>query len=72
MCPSKSQYVRTVPSDDVDDSKIVEDVHVLSKTASIIEDISVGSGTPIIDEVHMSFDSTSNDVDEIVKVNIPA
>ena len=70
--PSESQQVRTVPSDDVDDSKIIEYVHVLPKTASIIEDISVGSGTLIIDEAHVSFDSTSDDVNEIVESNILA
>ena len=53
QCISESQHVRTVPSDDVDDSKAIEDVHVPSKTASIIEDISVVSNTPIIDD-HMS------------------
>jgi len=30
----------------VDDLKVVENVHVPPKTASIIEDLSVGSGTP--------------------------
>ena len=44
-----------MPSDDVDDSKAIENVHVLSKTAS-----SIGSDTPIIEEVHMSSDSTSD------------
>ena len=38
-------------SDDADDSKIIEDVHVPSKTASIIEDVAVGSNTSIIDEI---------------------
>jgi len=57
--------------DDVDNMKVVEDVHVPSKTASIIEDMSVGSNTPVIDEVHMSFDSTNNDVNEIIETNIP-
>jgi len=33
----KSQHVRITPSDDVDDSKVVEDVHISSKAASIIE-----------------------------------
>ena len=42
QCPSKCQHVRTVFSNDVDDSKVVEDVHVPPKTASIIESISVG------------------------------
>jgi len=60
-----------MPSDDVDDSKVVEDFHVPSKAASIIEDISIGSGTTIINEAHMSFDSTSNDVNEIIDSNIP-
>ena len=46
QCPSESQHVITVPDDDVDDSKVVEDVHVPPKTANITEDISVGSGTP--------------------------
>ena len=59
-------------SNDVDDSKVVEDVHVPPKTASIIEDVSVGSDTPIINEAHVSFDSTSDDVNEIVESNIPA
>ena len=54
QCPSESKHVRIVPNDDVDNSKVVEVVHVPSKTASIIEDISVISNTPIIDEVHMS------------------
>jgi len=70
--PSKNQYVRTVPSDDVNDSKVVENVHIPSKTASIIENISVGSDTLIIDDVHMSSDGTSDDVDELVEPNIPA
>jgi len=28
QCPSKSQHVRTVFSDEIDDSKVIEDVHV--------------------------------------------
>ena len=39
---------------DVNDSKVVEYVSVPSKTVSIIENISVGSDTPVIDELHMS------------------
>jgi len=66
QCISESQHVRTVPSDDVDDSKVVEDVHVPSKTASIIEDISVGSDTLII-ESHTSYEGTSEIVNVIVE-----
>ena len=57
QCLSDSQHVRIVSSDDVDDSKVVEDVHFPSNSASIIDDISVGSDTPIINEVYMSSDS---------------
>jgi len=64
-------YVKTVPTNDVDDSNVVEDVHVPFKIANIIEDISVVSDTLIIDEIHMSFDSASDDVDEIVEPNTP-
>jgi len=70
--PSENQHVRTVASDDVDDSKIVEDVHVSPKTASITGDILVGSSTPIFDEAHVSSDSTDDDMNDIVESNIPA
>ena len=52
--------------------KVVEDVHVSFKTTSIIEYITVDYGTPIFNEVHVSSDSTSDGVNEIVKSNIPA
>ena len=72
QCPSESQHVRTVPTDEVDDSKVVEDVQVSSKTLNIIEDIAVDSvTTQIIDESHMSSDSANDDVDEIVEPHIP-
>ena len=58
QCPSKSRHVRVISSDDVDDSNVIEDVHVPSKTASIIEDISVDSDTPILDEGHTSYEGT--------------
>ena len=60
-----------MPTDDIDDSKVVDDVHVPSKTASIIEDIAVYSNKPIIDEIYMSSDSVSDDMDEIVEPNTP-
>ena len=44
QCRSKSQHVSIVLNDDVDDSKLVENVHVPFKT-SIIEDVLVGSDT---------------------------
>jgi len=67
QCPSESQHVKTVSTDD--DSKVVEDFHVSSKATRIIEDIAVDFETPIIDEIHMSSDSVSDDVDEIAESN---
>ena len=69
--PLESQHVRTVPSDDVDDSKVVEDVHISSKIASIIEYISVSSNTPIIEEGHASYEGASEVVDAIVEFGTP-
>jgi len=55
----------------VDDLKVIEDVNILPEITSIVEDTLVDFGIPIIDEVHVSSDSTSDDVDEIVESNIP-
>jgi len=60
-----------VSSNDVDDSKVVEDIHVPPKTASIIKNITVDFGTLIFNEIHVSSDSISDDVNEIVESNIP-
>jgi len=43
--PLKSRHASIVPSDDVDKSKVDEDVTVPSGTTSIVEDISVESDT---------------------------
>ena len=69
QCSSESQHIRTVPIDDVDDPKVVENVQVLYKTISIIEYITVGFDTVIIDEARMSSDSASNDVNVKVEPN---
>jgi len=60
-----------VPTDDVDDSKVIEEVHIPSKTLNIIENISVYADTLVNDEIHMSSDSASDDVDETVESNTP-
>ena len=49
QCLSESQHVKTAPSDDVSNSKMIEDVHVSFKIASTIKNISVGSDTLIIE-----------------------
>ena len=60
-----------MPSDNVDGSKFIKNVSILLQIISIVEDKLVDFGTPIIDEVHMSSDSTSDDVDKIAESNIP-
>ena len=60
-----------MPTDDIDDSKVIEEVDVPSKTHSIIEDTSVCADTLVNDEIHTSSDSASDDVDEIVETNTP-
>ena len=42
-------------------------VHVPSKTTSIIEDISINSDTTILDEGHVSYEGTSEITDLIVE-----
>ena len=60
-----------MPSDNVDDSKVVEDVNILSEIISIVENTLIDSDTSIIDKVHVFSNSTSDDVDEIVEFNMP-
>ena len=69
--PLEKSACKTVLSDNVVDSKVVKDVHVSPKTASIEQNLSVGFGTLIFDKAHMSSNSTSHDLTEIVKPNIP-
>jgi len=38
QCPSESRHVRIVHSDNVDDSKVVEDVNILPEISSIVVD----------------------------------
>jgi len=71
QCPSNSWHVSIVLSDDVAESKVVEDVLVPFETTSIIEDISVGSDTPILDESHASYGGTSEIEDVIVETGTP-
>ena len=70
QCSLKSRHVSTVSSD-VDDSKVIEDVYVPFKPASIIEDISVGSDILIINEGHASYEGISEVVNAIVESITP-
>ena len=59
---SESRNIRIVLSDNVDDSKVVEDVDILPEITNIVEDTPIDSDTLIIDEVHLSTDNISDDV----------
>jgi len=48
QCPSESRYVNFVPSDDVDDSKVVDDVHVHSEISSVVKDLLVNLGNRLL------------------------
>jgi len=63
--PSKSRHVSIVPSDNVDDSKVIGNVHIFSKITSIIEEISVD-----FDEGHAFYEGISEVVDAIIKSDI--
>ena len=43
QCPSESLHVRIVSSDNVDDSKVIEDLNILSEVISIVKDTIVDS-----------------------------
>ena len=58
-----------MPSDDVDDSKVVEDVHVYSESFSTIQDTSIDPCPPILNEILMSSTGTSDIVDALVDSN---
>jgi len=59
-----------VLSDDVDDSRSVEDVYVPSEITSVVEDTLVDSNTLILDDVHASFEGTSDSQYELVEWSI--
>ena len=46
-------------SDDVDDSRVVEDIYVPSELASIDEDLLVNYSTPKPDDIYIHEDNTS-------------
>ena len=62
----ESRHVNIVPSNDVDDSKVVEDVHILFEISSVVEEFLVNSGAPIIDDSHVF----SADISDVVDASV--
>ena len=57
-------------SDDVDNSRAVEDVYIPFEITSVAEDILVDLSIPILDEVHVSSEGTTDIVDALVESSI--
>jgi len=52
QCPSKSQHTDNAQIDDIDNSKIVEDVHILSEATSDVDEL-VKASIPTFEEIHV-------------------
>jgi len=48
----ESRHINNIPSDDVRDSKVIEDVYISSTITSVVEDPLVNSDAQIIDEIY--------------------
>jgi len=68
--PSKSQHTDNVQINDIDNSRIVEDVHIPSEVASDVDDL-VKSSTLILDETRIHEESISDIQDALVEFNTP-
>ena len=63
----ENRHINNIPSDDVRDSRVVEDIYVSSTITSINENPIANSDTQIIDKIHefserISYDVMSNRV----------
>ena len=68
--PSKSQHTDNVQINDIDNSRIVEDVHIPSEVASDVDDL-VKSSILILDETRIHEESISDIQDALVEFNTP-
>ena len=59
----ESQHINSIPSDDVRDSRVVENIYVSSTITSVVEDPLANFDTQIIDKIYEFSDSTSDNVD---------
>ena len=57
-------------TNDINDSRIVEDIHILSEITSDVDEL-VKSSTPILDETHVHEESISDVHDLLVKSSTP-
>ena len=71
QCPSESQHTNNVQIDDIDNSRIVEDVHIHSEVTSDVVDDLIKYNTPTLDEIHVHEESISEDQDALVESSKP-
>ena len=71
QCPWKSRHVDIMPSDNVDHSRVGENVCVPSEITSIFEKTLVNFSTPILDEVQVSSEGTIDVADVLVESSTP-
>ena len=70
QCSSKSQHTDDVQIDDIDNSRIVEDVHIHSVVTNNVDEL-VKTSTPARDETHVH-ESISDVQNALVKSSTPA
>ena len=66
----KSQLTDNVQIDDIDNSRIVEDVHIPSEVTSDVFDELIKTSTPTLDETYVHEENISNVHDALVESNI--
>ena len=65
-----SRHVNIVPSDNIGDSNVVENVRIHSEISSVIEDTSIDSCPPIYNEIPMCSEITVDVVEALVDSSI--
>jgi len=60
-----------VPSDNIDDSKVIKDVHFHFEISSVMEHAPIDSCLPILNEIHVSSASTIDIVDAFGDTSTP-
>ena len=70
--PSKSLHIDIVRIDDINDSRIVEGVHILSEVTSDVVDELIKFSTPTLNEIYVHEESVSDVHDVLVESSTPS
>ena len=69
-CPSMSQHTNDVQIDNIDNSRIIEDVHSPSEVTSNVDDL-IESNTLTLNEIHVNEENISDVQDALVESSSP-